>query len=106
MITINEDNPRGWNNLYNSKIINGGIRLKQKRVRIDDVRWKIDTGYYNQGWIKTNVFEKKSAWVYRSEPVTKYFSLCTYCPIVTIIIIHRTYYFTLLNKYYAKVVYK
>lgn len=88
MITINEDNLRGWNNLYNSKIINGGIRLKQKRVRIDDVGWKTDTGDYNEGWIKTNVFEHKSAWVYRSESVTKYFSLCMYyCPFVILIII-------------------
>lgn len=69
---------RGWSNHYNSKLINGGIRLKQNRIKADGIGWSSDMGNYDVGWIKTNELNNNSAWTYSSIPFTKYFGLCMY----------------------------
>lgn len=68
-------------------MINGGIRLKQKRIKIDGIGWTSDTGVYNEGWVNTNNFDGISAWTYRSIPTTKYFGICKYYLLILIVYI-------------------
>jgi len=72
------DNARGWCSFYNSKLVNGGIRLKQNRITEKNLRWESDTGSYKEKWTKTTKIKNATAWVYRSIPVIKYFGLCMY----------------------------
>ncbi|XP_025191851.1 LOW QUALITY PROTEIN: polycystic kidney disease and receptor for egg jelly-related protein [Melanaphis sacchari] len=72
---LSENNERGWCSFYNSKLVNGGIRIKQNRITEKNLRWETDTGSYEEGWIKITDIEKATAWIYRSVPVIKYFGL-------------------------------
>uniref|UniRef100_A0A2S2P2K4 Polycystin domain-containing protein n=1 Tax=Schizaphis graminum TaxID=13262 RepID=A0A2S2P2K4_SCHGA len=72
---LSEDNIRGWCSFYNSKLVNGGIRLKQNRITEKNSRWESDTGSYKEGWTKITNVEKVTAWIYKSIPVIKYFGL-------------------------------
>lgn len=67
---------RGWSNLYNSKLVNGGIRLLQNRIRQNDHAWTIDKGNYEQGWSKSDKTDEITAWTYIHIPLVKYFNLC------------------------------
>ncbi|VVC44104.1 Polycystin cation channel, PKD1/PKD2 [Cinara cedri] len=71
---FNENNRRGWYNLYNSKLINGGIRLLQNRITTVNTL-KIDVGNYKEGWKEISKMNNITAWMYRSIPVIKYFGL-------------------------------
>lgn len=62
------------------------MRLKQNRIKIDEIGWTSDKGNYNQGWIKSNEFQNSSAWTYRSVDITKYFGLCMYFSFIIIIL--------------------
>lgn len=64
--------------LYNSKLINGGIRLTQNRNRKSSDGWGKDEGVYTEEWIPATETNNQSAWTYRSIPVIKYFDICTY----------------------------
>lgn len=72
---------RGWFNLYDSKLVNAGIRLTQTRVKDDNSFWIVDNDDYSIGW--TNISEVEdnvihSAWRYTTVSAIKYFGLCTY----------------------------
>lgn len=51
------DDKRGWFGLYNSRLIGGGLRFRQKRVKLNDEN---DNHNYGPGWttlddnVKTN----------------------------------------------------
>lgn len=58
---------RGWYALYNSKILNGGIRIRQNRIKKEKLEWVSDTSSYGQGWRKkSNDENEKSSWHHQS----------------------------------------
>lgn len=72
---------RGWFNLYDSKLVNAGIRLTQTRIKDDNNIWIVDNGDYNKGWTNISEVENStihSAWKYTTVSAIKYFGLCTY----------------------------
>jgi len=42
-----QDDKRGWFGLYNSRLVGGGVRFRQKRVNTNG---EIDHGNYGAGW--------------------------------------------------------
>lgn len=60
---------RGWYSLYDNKVINGGLKLKQQRFRSLDGEFadNVDTESYKNRWVKTNPTKMKSAWNYWSQ---------------------------------------
>ncbi|VVC25135.1 Hypothetical protein CINCED_3A019578 [Cinara cedri] len=73
-LNVKGDNKRGWYDLYNIKLINGGIRLLQNRIRTANT-WKIDAGNYKESRKEISKMNTITAWMYRRIPVIKYFGL-------------------------------
>lgn len=71
---------RGYSNLYNSKIVSGGMRLRQNRVALnEDGEWHTDVNNYTKGWKKIHGYKNiPTCWQFRSMPFRKYFGLCMY----------------------------
>lgn len=71
---------RGYSNLYNSKIVSAGMRLRQNRVAISpEGEWHADSYNYTIGWKKIQGYKGiPTCWQFRTMPFRKYVGLCMY----------------------------
>lgn len=51
----------GWFGLYSSRLIGGGVRLRQKRVHLNGTD---DNGIYGPGWSEYNTQTNNTSWMY------------------------------------------
>lgn len=65
--------------MYNSKIINAGIRITQTRIVYENNVWTNNKNNYTQKWIKIKgLRDIHTCWKYRTPAVRKYFNICMY----------------------------